>query len=202
MDNAGLVTQARRILGLAPADCFRAMSEAKEFLRVYAGAHSSFYQDLANIPAGSANIQVHILCMHGAMEGFIAHVENDLLAGMSPERRAQIDVVSDFLEQAHHLLENKDMHPAASAMITGCALEEFLRNWVEAEGIQLGSKKPSIDTYCNRLREAELIEKQDVKDVTSWAGLRNHAAHGEWEAVSDRAHVNLMLKVSRDHQRG
>ena len=34
----------------------------------------------------------------------------------------------------------------------------------------------------------------DIKDITSWAGIRNHAAHGEWDHVSDRARVRLMLE--------
>jgi hypothetical protein len=33
-----------------------------------------------------------------------------------------------------------------------------------------------------------------VKDITSWGGLRNHAAHGEWDEVSDKKRVGLMLE--------
>ena len=69
-----------------------------------------------------------------------------------------------------------------------------MRSWVENENINLGNKKPSIDSYAKALREEDLITKQDVKDITSWAGLRNHAAHGEWEQVGDKARAQLMLE--------
>ena len=35
---------------------------------------------------------------------------------------------------------------------------------------------------------------QDIKDITAWAGLRNDAAHGEWEEVKDRSKISLMLE--------
>ena len=60
--------------------------------------------------------------------------------------------------------------------------------------MSIGNAKPGIDAYMKSLRTAELITKQDVKDVTSWAGMRNHAAHGEWDAISDRSRVRLMLE--------
>ena len=67
-------------------------------------------------------------------------MENDLLEGISIERKAQIDVVSDFLDQANSLLNSKDVHPAAPAVIIGAALEEFLRNWIEEAGLTLEGK--------------------------------------------------------------
>jgi hypothetical protein len=65
---------------------------------------------------------------------------------------------------------------------------------VEAADLKLGNRKPGLDAYTQILREAELISKQDAKDITSWGGVRNHAAHGEWEQVADRNRVRLMLE--------
>ncbi|NJC97401.1 MAG: hypothetical protein C3F07_10120 [Anaerolineales bacterium] len=117
-----------------------------------------------------------------------------MLDGITMERRAQIDVVSDFLSQAERLLSTKNVHPAAPTVIIGASLEEFLRNWIEEVGLSLGNKKLSLDAYATILREAELIAKQDIKDITSWSGLRNHAAHGEWGEVQDKQRINLMLE--------
>lgn len=128
------------------------------------------------------------------LESFICHIENGLLDGVSIERKAKIDVVSDYLDQAQILLESKDVHPAGPAVIIGASLEEFLRSWVEEANLPLNNKKPSIDSYTTTLREAELITKQDVKDITSWAGFRNNAAHGQWEEVADKKRVQLMLE--------
>lgn len=166
-----------------------AKAEVCEFLRLYAGPKTSFYE-IAEKAAGTY-IQKHLAT---TMESFISFVKSGLYSGMSPERKAKLDVVSDLLEQAYVLLQNKTVHPAAPAVLIGATLEEFLRNWVEAEGLESGDKKPSLDAYCKILREAELITKQDVKDITAWAGTRNHAAHGEWEFVSDRNRVMLMLE--------
>ncbi len=79
-------------------------------------------------------------------------------------------------------------------MLVGASLEEFLRNWVEASDLSIGNAKPSIDVYCKTLRAVDLISKQDAKDITSWAGTRNHAAHGDWDHVSDRTRIRLMLE--------
>jgi hypothetical protein len=164
-------------------------AEVCEFLRLYAGPKTSFY-DVAEKAAG-VHIREHLAT---TMESYISFVTAGLYGEISPERKAQLDVVSDLLEQCHTLLENEKVHPAAPAVLIGATLEEFLRNWVEGKDIPLAGKKAGLDTYCKLLREAELISKQDTKDITSWAGIRNHAAHGEWEEVSDRNRIQLMLE--------
>jgi len=108
-------------------------------------------------------------------------------------RKAQIDVVSDLLSQAHDLLGSKGGHPAAPAMVVSAALEEFLRTWVKCEGHKTG-RKPGIEAYAETLREQEFITKQDAKDIACWTRLRDHAAHGQWDELSDKARVNLMLE--------
>ena len=200
MNTQDIVKQARalqqRIRGYANDDNSGAYGEAAkaqvcEFLRVYAGPKSSFLKQ-ADAVSGYASYLVSSL--HSIVESFVQYMEAGLASGVSPERRAQLDVVSDILAQAHALLEDERQHPAAAAVLIGASLEEFLRTWVEATGLSTGNAKPSIDAYCKTLRTADLISKQDVKDITSWAGVRNHAAHGEWAEVSDRARVRLMLE--------
>jgi hypothetical protein len=58
----------------------------------------------------------------------------------------------------------------------------------------LGNKKPCLDSYSKVLKEEDVITKQDVKDITAWGGLRNHAAHGEWDEVADRTRISVMLE--------
>ena len=169
------------------------LAEAVEFLRIYAGEKSRFYQQLSSIEP-TMEEQYLIQYITSNLEGFVRFVQNDLHSGVTVERKAQIDVVSDILEQAHNLLETRGVHPAAPTVIIGAALEEFLRNWIEEQGIDLGNKKPTLDSYSKLLRENDLITKQDSKDITSWAGLRNHAAHGEWNEVNDKKRISLMLE--------
>ena len=58
----------------------------------------------------------------------------------------------------------------------------------------MNKDKASIDTYAKALREIDHITKQDIKDITSWAGLRNDAAHGKWDDVNDVKRITLMAE--------
>tara|TARA_R110000796_G_scaffold86045_3_gene186324 strand:+ start:325 stop:954 length:630 start_codon:yes stop_codon:yes gene_type:complete len=168
-----------------------ARAQVTEFLRQFAGPKSSFYA-LAQKASGSYDRIEAVLL--SALDNFEAYVSAGLAGAITPERRAQLDVVSDFLEQAQALLTRKGVHPAAPIVLIGATLEEFLRTWVENAELTLGQRKPSLDSYAQTLFAEELITKQDVKDITSWGGLRNHAAHGEWEQVADKSRASLMLE--------
>lgn len=194
MNTDDLIKQARRIIESSRKYSGAGiLSEALEFLRVYAGEKSSFFKQLSKIDQSwfDENIKEYVI---GSLEAFMRYAENDLLEGISIERKAQIDVVSDFLDQANTLLNSKEVHPAAPTVIIGAVLEEFLRNWIEEAGLSFGGKKPSLDSYAKVLRKEDLITKQDVKDITSWSGLRNYAAHGEWEEVKDKNRISIMLE--------
>lgn len=128
------------------------------------------------------------------MQSYIEYVKAGLAGAVTPERRAQLDVVSDFLDQARQLLETRAVHPAAPALVIGATLEEFLRMWIESADLAIGSRRPGLETYATVLREADLITKQGIKDITAWGGIRNHAAHGEWDEVADKQRVALMLE--------
>ncbi len=196
MDTQELIAHIHRLLKKAvPNDSIvGAHAEACEFLRVYAGPKSEFLQTLKNLNPRNFSEEYAAQMVRSVLKAYLSHVEAGLHQQLSPERRAQIDVVSDFLEQAQRLLDTKDIHPAAPIVLIGAALEEFLRNWIEAEELSIGNQKPGLDAYAKTLRDRDLITKQDVKDLTSWAGLRNHAAHGEWGEVNDKTRASLMLE--------
>ena len=168
-----------------------AKAQVCEFLRIYAGPKSAFLKQAESANGISGYVVTTLVSILGA---FTEYLQAGLSAGESPERRAQLDIVSDLLGQANSLLEDNRYHPAAAAILIGASLEESLRTWVEAEALSIGNAKPGIDAYCKALRSADLISKQDVKDITSWAGVRNHAAHGEWDKVSDQNRIRLMLE--------
>lgn len=196
MDTSQLIGHIDRLLDKARSSegILGAYAEACEFLRVYGGPKSEFLVSLKQFNPRSVNSDYAAKNIRSVLTAFRAYVESGLHAEVTPERRAQLDVVSDFLEQAHQLLETKGIHPAAPTVLIGAALEEFLRTWVESDGISIGNQKPGIDAYAKTLREADTITKQDYKDITSWAGLRNHAAHGEWDEVKEKSRVSLMLE--------
>ena len=194
MNTDDLIKQARRIIkNVEKVSAAGILSEAMEFFRVYAGEKSAFLKNLSKVDQRWSDDYI-VEYIVSNLEAFIRYVKSGLLEGISIERKAQIDVVSDFLDQANTLLNSKVMHPAAPTVIIGAALEEFLRNWIEEAGLNLGGKNPSLDSYAKILREEDLITKQDVKDITSWGGLRNYAAHGEWEEVKDKNRISIMLE--------
>jgi hypothetical protein len=165
-------------------------AQAVEFMRICAGPKSSFTHNVAN-QIGS--VEAWAQNVIAGLAAFETHLDAGLNDEISPKRQAQIEVVSDLLEQSRDLLEAKGVHPAAPIVLAGATLEEFLRNWIEAEGISLGQRKPSINGYAEALLSEEKITKQDHKDIIAWAGLRNHAAHGHWEEVSEKQRAAIML---------
>ena len=172
-----------------------AILEVKELTRIYLGSDNSFFKHFNKIDTNyfmNGEVQREF---YSAVEGLIRYLEHGLQGGISLKRQVQIDIVSDFLEQAESLLNLTNVHCAAPTVVIGAALEEFLRNWIENDDLKLVGKKPCIDSYAKILRENEKITKQDSKDITSWAGLRNYAAHGEWEEVSDKNKISIMLQA-------
>ncbi len=170
------------------------LSEALEFFRVYVGEQSNFYKQLQEIPKISGTDGHRAFAVNSVLRGYLNYLANDLDTGVSVLRRVQIDTVSDILEQAQDILRDNKLHPAAACVIIGAGLEEFLRTWVEQENLMTSSTKKSIDSYAKILKEAELLNKQDHKDIISWAGLRNSASHGHWQEVEDKNKIELMLQ--------
>lgn len=195
MDNETLFTHIARLQSIARTsegpEIHAVKAQITEFLRQFAGPKSAFL-NLAEKTQGSYDHMSFLLC--SVLENYKQYVTAGLASAVSPERKAQLDVVSDFLEQAQLLLSTKGVHPAAPIVLMGATLEEFLRTWVESSGLSLAQRKPSLDAYAQVLLTEDLISKQDMKDITSWGGLRNHAAHGEWEEVSDKSRASLMLE--------
>lgn len=168
-----------------------AKAQVCEFFRNYAGPKSAFLQQAEAAHGYSGYL---VTTLDSIIKSFIEYLQSGLATGVAPERQAQMDIVSDLLGQANALLEDSKYHPAAAAILLGACLEEFMRTWVEAESLSIRNAKPGIDAYSKALRAADLISKQDIKDITSWAGTRNHAAHGEWDEVSDRNRIRLILE--------
>jgi hypothetical protein len=166
------------------------MARAREFLRVHVGESSEFYNSIFFLnekkPDGKAFANI--------LRSFQEYIRDGFSAEFTPLQQAQINVVSDFLDQACILLQDKKVHPAAACVVTGAALEEFLRNWVDRKSLKIGNRKPSIAAYTDILSRNNLITKQDRKDILAWSGLRNEAAHGKWNDLADRERAKIMLE--------
>lgn len=135
----------------------------------------------------------------GILDAWADHAEAGMWQAGGPAVHARVAAANDLLEQAGTLLDDKRIHPAAPVMLAGAALEEFLRGLVDALE-EKPTGKPGINTYAAALKHVDAINAQDVKDITSWAGQRNAAAHGEFDQLSvERARImvdgiNLFLR--------
>lgn len=196
MDRKQLIEETRRLISRAgDTETINGVyAEVCEFFRKYAGAKSEFLAAVKEYNPARCNEDYASKNIRRIVISFERYVSRGLQEEITPERQAQLDVVSDFLGQAQRLLAGSGVHPAAPAVLIGAALEEFLRTWVESAGITARGRNLGLDAYGKALREGELITRQDVKDITAWAGLRNHAAHGEWDQVADKSRIALMLE--------
>ena len=149
MDTEKIIRAAKSLRALIrknPSHVTAAKAQVCEFLRNYAGPKSAFLES-AQVARRSV-----VPTLDSIVQSFIQYLQAGLATGVSPERQAQLDVVSDLLGQANSLLEDTKYHPGAAAILIGACLEEFLRTWVEAESLSIEKSKPGIDAYSKALR--------------------------------------------------
>jgi hypothetical protein len=107
-------------------------------------------------------------------------------------------VFADFLEMADELLGKG--YKDAAAVIAGSVLEEHLRQLATRFGIsaQDANGRPlKADRVNADLTKAGAYNPLRQKQVTAWLGLRNHAAHGEYDKY-DEPQVASLIRDVRD----
>lgn len=172
-----------------------------EFLRTFAGPTSSWARQAEAVLETAGKPVEHRV--RGVGEIFLAwaqQVESGLIEVAGSEgQHARLVATTDIMEQVRALNSDKNVHAAAPIVLAGAALETALRGAVEQRQLAFDGKG-SISNYAKTLRAAELLSKQDAKDIEQMGGLRNAAAHGEFEDLSrERAglmeqQVNLLLR--------
>jgi hypothetical protein len=143
--------------------------------------HSNYYQ--------------HLSIMTGLLRGVHHELEKGLLSDI--KQLLQADIFADFLEMAEHLL--KENYKDASAVIIGSVLEDTLRKLADANGVATSKsgKYLTIDPLNVALAKAGVYNRLVQKQITSWADLRNKAAHGHYDDY-DRNQVEMMLLFTQD----
>ncbi|MGW5241877.1 hypothetical protein ACWEOW_23330 [Monashia sp. NPDC004114] len=178
------------------------VASALEFIRQYAGAESEWMArariawesqaDRASLESGAQAIGEILRVWAEQIEQGSVQLPADTGQGLRSVAS------SDIMEQVRTLNSDKAVHPAASIVLAGAALETALRGAVEQLELDV-RERPGIAAYGRALRTANVITKQDMKDVDQMAGLRNDAAHGDFDRLSpERAglmeqQVNLFL---------
>ncbi len=203
MENKDLLKAISNILNSIPEDSGKwslfmqevFYVETLQFVKNYIGEKTEFYSVLQR----NKNDKHHDSSKDRfwdakyVLEAIQNYLGNNLDIQQSSSYRIKNDMVSDFLMQADSLLDGK-YHPVSAAILIGATLEEFLRMLIDRFGIVLSTNRKSIDSYAKELYSEGVITKQDLKDITVWAGLRNEASHGKFEEVNDVKRIKLALE--------
>ncbi|KQX51505.1 MULTISPECIES: hypothetical protein [unclassified Streptomyces] len=180
-----------------------------DFLRQYAGPDSFWTSRAAEVYQNKGNNQSTesgARAVGDVLLTWVGQVEAGVTDIVGARAWAEVDVIStDMMGQVRRLLEDNQTHPAAAIVLCGGALESALRAVVEGRGLEL-TERPSLSAYTRLLRREELITKQEAKDLEQVGGLRNAAAHGQFNELSrERAglmeqQTNLLLSKLTDLQ--
>ncbi len=110
------------------------------------------------------------------------------------------EVFADFIEMAEHFLETGYKDPAA--VMAGSVLEEHLRQLCIKTGIDIerkyGDKLIPIkaDKLNADLAKENVYSKLNQKLVIGWLGIRNHAAHGEYDEYTRDQVKNMIAGIT------
>ncbi len=115
--------------------------------------------------------------------GVARAIQHDLSHGLLVNFKSlvQAEMFADFLEMGEYLLT--EGYKDAAAVIIGSVLEDGLRKLCQRASLSLvaDSGKPlTIDPMNAQLAKADVYSKLVQKQITTWAHIRNKAAHGEF----------------------
>jgi hypothetical protein len=164
--------------------------------RLY-GFGSHYEERLQNVlstdsfSAMHSNNYRHVSELLGVLKGVQHEIKVGLVADI--RRLLQAEIFADFLEMAEHLLS--EGYKDAAAVILGGVLEDSLRKLAVSSNIGTttpAGKSLTIDPLNASLAKAGTYNALVQKQITSWANLRNDAAHGHFEKY-DATNVRQML---------
>jgi hypothetical protein len=142
---------------------------------------------------GPAGLGQQIRSMAGVLQALRDDYDWDRLRSF--REMVQSDVFSDFLEMAEYLMKDEGLKDPA-AVIAGGVLEQHLRALCGKHDISLPAR-PKLETMNAELAKVGAYGRNDQKQVTAWADIRNDAAHGDYQKYT-REQVALMVQGIRD----
>jgi len=199
----GIAAQAgSAIEGMAIADVMAWASGAGHIIRTLAGQGSSYEatflsaRERHGFSYVHSNSYDHLCEIQGALKGLRRAMDAGLLIDL--RRVLQADIFADFLEMAEHLLSEgfKD----AAAVLIGGVLEDTLRKMSQSKGLPVindQGRSLTIDPMNVNLAKAAVYQPLTKKQITSWADLRNNAAHGNYSNYTNAEVKEMLLFVQR-----
>ncbi len=105
------------------------------------------------------------------------------------------ELFTDFMEQADHLLAAG--YHVAAASLCGAVLESDLREYAMNNGVPGLKQQDDISSLNQKCAQAGLYTVIDRKQVEVWAGVRNQADHGQFNAVTVQAVTDMLTGVRK-----
>ncbi len=182
-------------------------SRSGQLIRRLYGSDSHFESSLQQILSTDqfsvmhSNYYRHVSELAGILKG----VQHEIKSGLLTEirRLLQAEIFADFLEMAEHLLN--EGYKDASAVLLGGVLEDSLRKLADSLKVATVSSAGNpltIDPLNVALMKAGAYNALVQKQVTTWANLRNDAAHGQFSKYdAEQVHQMLLFvqKFCADH---
>lgn len=190
--------QARSSLGPERIEELSAIaSRGGQLIRRIYGQDSQYLENLNKVLATKNFTSMHSNWFEHISElvGILKGVQHEIKSGMLSDfrRLLQAEIFADFLEMAEHLLN--EGYKDAAAVVLGAVLEDSLRKLADGRGVALSSpngKPLTIDPLNVALVKDGAYGPLVQKQVTTWANLRNDAAHGHFTKY-DADQVKQML---------
>lgn len=193
LDVVKVIEMERQTNGVSLFQVNDLASRGANLIQSVVGPKSVYMENLRN-----AHKQKSSTGQFFAVAGVLQAFHLDLSKGHLVNIRHEVEalVVSEILTQASKLVKTKGVHPAAAVIVTCAGVEEFLRNWCEAKGINIPEKQRSIGKFASELRAAGHIMLPVERRISSWADYRNDAAHGvNWAKITPEISSRLIREV-------
>jgi len=159
------------------------------------GRGSVYYEKANSILTEKDHSYGHLAGVIGVAESLLVDVKAGYLKTF--EELIHADVFSDFLEMSEHLLSSG--YKDAAAVMAGSTLEAHLKQLAHKYSVSVENdgRPKKTDVINSELVKANAYSKLDQKNITAWLGLRNQAAHGNYDEY-DKQQVILLLSSIRD----
>lgn len=178
-----------------PEELTNILTRAKASVQRITGVESEYYKDISKVLMETGHKGKKLREIIGTVLALKTDIEQDYLKTLS--EIIQADVFSDYLEMANYLLEKGYKDPAA--VIIGSTLEVHLKELCIRNSIEIESndekghnEQKKTETLNSELKKRNVYSLIQQKQITAWLGIRNSAAHGQYNNYT-LEQVKLML---------
>lgn len=129
--------------------------------------------------------------LYGVLESMYNEWKNGLLGSI--EYIVAAETFDDFIDHASHY--HKANKAIEASVLASAVLEDTIKKIALKNGVDTDNK--TLEPLIDNLVKADVFTSVKAKRVKSYAGVRNHAMHAEWEKI-DIKDVGEMIRGTRE----